>query len=237
MRKFQAIFLKEITTYFVSPIAYVALAVFLALSGFFFVNVLYYTHEASLRILFGNMVITFLFITPLLTMRLFAEEKRIGTTELLFTTPTREVEVVLGKYFASLFIVLLMLMVTLVYPICLMVYGDPDLGPIFSGYLGLLLVTASFLAVGILASSFTKNQIVAALISYCVLLIYWTLSWVSQQVPQNLKPFFNNLSLKVHLSDFLKGIIDTQHIIFYLTVIVFHLILCTAVLDSERWRE
>ena len=237
MRKTWAIFTKEVTTYFVSPIAYVILTVFLALSGYFFVNVLMHSREASLRYLFSNMALTFLFILPLLTMRLFAEEKSSNTFEILFTSPINEVQVVAGKYLASLFIALVILIPTLVYPICLTIYSDPDWGPILSGYLGIFLTAATFLAVGTMASAFTENQIIAALISFCLLLLYWTMGWIGEQMPLEVRALFENLSMGSHLSDFIKGIIDTRHLIYYLTMIFFHLTVCVLVLESQRWRE
>ncbi len=237
MRKIAAVFTKELISYFVSPVAYVVLTVFLALSGYFFVNILFYTKEASLRYLLGNMSVTFLFVTPLLTMRLFAEEKRTNTMELLVTSPLRDFEMVLGKYFASLFIVLMMLSATLIYPICLSIYGDPDWGPILAGYLGVFLLAASFLSIGTMSSIFTKNQIVAALISFCLLLLYWTLGWLADQAPKAMELFLDYLALGSHQADFQKGIIDTRHLVYYFTVISFHLTVGILTLESQRWRE
>lgn len=186
MKNIPAIFTREIKTYFVSPIAYVALIVFSLLTGYFFAAYFNwasrYQGEASMRVILQNMSITMLFLAPLITMRLFAEEKRQGTIEILMTSPVTDTEVVLGKFFASLLLYIMMLALTFIYPLFLIAYGNPDMAPMGIGYLGLLLMGAAFLAVGTVTSAISKNQMVAALISFVLLLGLWVIGWMSSAV-------------------------------------------------------
>lgn len=161
MRNILIIAKKEIKSYFSSAVAYVVFAMFLILSGYFFSVILLVTKNASLEGALYNTTITLLFLIPLITMKLFAEERKLGTLEILMTKPVRDFEVVLGKFLGSLFFLLIMFSSTLVYVFILFKYGNPDVGPIWAGYLGLFLLGACFLAVGIFASTLTENQIIA----------------------------------------------------------------------------
>ena len=171
------LFKKELKSYFVSPIAWVVMSVFLLISGYFFTVILLSTNLPELKITFHNMGITFLFLSPLFTMRLLAEEKKLGTEELLFTLPLTDAQIVLSKYLASLTVFLILLGITWVYPLFLLSWGKPDMGPIFTGYLGLFLMGASFLAVGLFSSSLTENQIIAAVVGFGTLLLFWIIGW------------------------------------------------------------
>lgn len=250
------IFKRELKAYFVSPIAYVVFGVFLVLSGFFFYNMLLYFNlrcmqymqypsyygldlnitEMVVRPLFHNMSIIILLVLPMFTMRLFSEEKRSGTIELLLTAPVTDLEVVLGKYLASLVIYLIMLGLTVLYPVIMAWVGEPDWGPVISGYIGLAFMGASFLAVGLFTSSCTRNQIVAAVLSFGALLLFWVIGWSSEFVGPTLGKVFSYLSIIEHAEDFVKGIYDTQHIVFYLSFIYLALFLTVRVLESSKWR-
>lgn len=255
MRKSLAILEKELEAYFVSPIAYAVITVFLLLSGFFFYNILSYfnlqclqysqypymleqlnVNEMVMRPLFHNMAIIVLLITPLLTMRLFAEEKRSGTIELLMTSPVTHWQVTLGKFGACFIVYTLMIGVTILYTAILMMHGHPDFGPILSGYLGLLLMGAAFISVGLLASSFTENQIVAAVISFGALLLFYMIGWLSNFTGAALGKVLSYLSIIEHLDDFVKGVIDTKDIVFYLSFILFGLFLTVRTVESSTWR-
>jgi ABC-2 type transport system permease protein len=255
MSSFWPIFKRELRAYFVSPIAYVVMVMFLIIAGYFFYSSFAFFNfigfqamsnpmmarnlnvtEGVLRPLYGNLGVVLLFIMPLLTMRLFAEEKKQGTIELLLTYPVRDLAAVLAKFSACLTVYTIMLALTAVYPILLIIFVRPEVGPIAAGYLGLFLLGASFIALGALASSLTENQIVAAAISFGFLLIFWVIGWSSQFAGGTLGRLLSHLSLLEHFDSFPKGVIDTKDIIFYLNFLVFCLFLTLRSLESHRWR-
>jgi len=241
MKNIAAIFTREFTNYFISVIAYIVLIVFIGVSGFIFAIVMVSggRNQASsgfvIDVLFGNMSVTLLFLMPLLTMRLFAEEKRSGTIELLMTSPVKDTEVVIGKFLASLALLLMMLFLTFIFPIQVTQFGNPDFGPILSGYLGLVLLGASFLAVGIMVSSMTKNQIVAASTSWGILLLLWIIGFLSNQAGR-IGDIFGYLSLIEHFQDFSRGVIGIKHLLYYLSFILVCLFLTVKSVESAKWR-
>jgi len=240
MRNIWFIFTKEIRSYFASPIAYVVLIVFSLLTGYFFAAYFNwasrYGSESSMRGTFLNMSITMLFVAPLITMRVFAEEKRLGTIELLMTSPVTDTQVVLGKFFASLALLIIMLAMTFLCPVYLSMYSTPDLGPIGIGYLGLLLLGSAFLSLGIVTSSFTKNQIISALISFVALLGLWVIGWISSTVGSQAGKVFSFISLLEHFEDFSKGILDSKHVVYYLSFSVFWLFVAIKMVQSSKWK-
>lgn len=236
MRNSLAIASKEVRTYYASPIAYVVTAVFLVITGYFFAFNVVNMQEATVRgFLFpGSFVL--LLLSPVLTMRLLAEEQKMGTLELLLTAPVRDTEVVAGKYLASLFIFVVMLALTFYYPLVLFLFGDPDPGPIASGYLGLFLLGAAFIAAGLLASSLTSNQIVAAVIAFGLLILLWVISGASGFLTGPPRAVVNYLALPAHFGDFTMGIIDTKHVIYYVSLTALFLFLAIRSLETRRWR-
>lgn len=236
MRNVRAIWRREVGSFFASPIAYAVATVFLVFSGLIFSLNITSSQEASLRGLQGTIGIILLFLAPVLSMRLLAEEQNTGTIELLLTAPVRDVEVVLGKYLASLTLLAGMLLVTIFYPIILYIYGKPDLGPILAGYLGVLLAGGSFLAVGLFCSSFTRNQIVAAAVSTGVLLVFWFLNGAAQNIPAPANTIVRYLALSEHFNDFNRGIVVLQDVFYYLSFIAIFLFLCVRSLETRRWR-
>ncbi len=262
MRNVAAIAWREIRTAFTSPLAYVVIGVFLALSGYIFWVSLWRFSELCLRYgnspyfqqlnvndmvirpLFGSMGIILLLMVPVITMRLLADERRTGTSELLFTCPLTSGEVVLGKYLGAAFLLLVMLSVTLAYPILILSsHANPDLKPTFVGYFGVLLMGLSFLAVGLLISSMTENQIVAAVGAFGVLLLLWVINWMADSMSGvtlfgtvTLADVLNKISLIEHFQDFRKGLLDTEHVIFYLSAIFMALFLTQRVVESQKWR-
>ena len=237
MRNILAISGKEVRSYFASPIAYVVMAMFLLVTGFLFADNVGYTSRATLDGLFGTgTIIMLMLVSSVLTMRLLAEEQKLGTIELLLTAPVRDLEVVIGKYLASLTVFAIMLGLTLYYPLLLFWFGDPDLGPIFSGYLGFFLLGASFLSVGLLASSLTGNQIVSAVLAFGLLLMVWMLAGAASFVSGTLAEVVNYISLSVHLGDFVKGVIDTTHVVYYVSFIALFVFLTVRSLETRRWR-
>ncbi len=258
MRNIAAVFEKEMRTYFTSPIAYVLAAVFLVITGYFFYGMtvtfsnecLYYMQYASryggmpslnlnqqvIRGMLGLISFISLFMIPMLTMRLYAEEKRSGTMELLMTSPMRITETLLGKFFACFVLYAVIVGLTVIYQLILAAYGSPEWGPVFSGYLGVLLMGAAFIAVGIFASSLTESQIIAVVLGFGALLLFWVIGSAAIFTRPGAGKVFSYLSILTHMLSFQKGVIDTQDIIFALGFIGFFLFLTVKVVESQRWR-
>ena len=236
MRNVWAVAVRELRSYFLSPLAYVVIALFLALSGYLFALILANGREASLRGLVQNVSVLYLFIVPAISMRLLAEEQRTGTVELLLTNPVQEWEIVTGKFLGSAFFVLCMLLATLLFPLFLFIFGSPDRGPILTGYLGALLQGSAFLAIGLWASSLTENQIVSAVISFILLLALWLSDNIGQASGGIFGQIVGYTSLINHIQGFAQGVVDSKDVIFYLTVIGGGLVLSTLSLQSKRYR-
>jgi ABC-2 type transport system permease protein len=236
VRNTLAIAERELRSYFVSPIAYVIIALFLLVSGYLFSVILLNTNEATLRYLVSNLSVIWLFITPALTMRLLAEEARTGTVELLLTNPVRDVEVVIGKYLGALGLLLVMLAFTLYYPALLLIFGNPDRGPMIAGYVGVVLQAAAFLAVGLMASSFTQNQIVAAVLTFAILLLLWLSEAVASFIGRPAGDVMRYLSVTSHSQDFARGVIDSTHVVYFLSVVAAALFITFLSLQARRWR-
>lgn len=237
MRNAITIAQKELNTYFASPVAYVVTAFFLLVMGYFFYLLLVLSRQASMQGLFGNMAVILLFVTPFLTMRLIAEEMRMGTMELLLTSPVRDWEVVVGKFLGALAFLLFMLILTLFFPLLLSRVGNPDWGTVATGYFGVILIGAACLAIGVFASSLSQNQIVAGFIAFALLIIMWLLGAASNAVGAGaLGSAFNYLALNTHFDDFVRGVVDSQHIVYYLILVAIFLFLATRVVETKRWR-
>lgn len=228
---------KEIRAYFSTPMAYVVGAMFLLLTGIFFVfDITGPFAEASVRGLINWANFFTLFLAPLLTMRLLAEEQKLGTLELLLTSPIRDWEVVVGKYIASFAFLLATVALTLFYVLLLYVFGSPDSGPVFSAYLGLFLYGAAALAIGLLASSLSDNQIVSAVVGIAILLVLTFIDRVSEVVTGIAQDVLNGLSMNAHFLDFPRGIIDISHIVYYVSVTAVFLFLTVRSLETRRWQ-
>ncbi len=255
MKNIWAICKKEIKAYFTSPIAYVVLTVFLVLVGFFFYNIIWWFNSQSLQMaqnpyyyqqlninqmvfspLFNNISIILLLMIPLLTMRLFSEEKKRQTDELLYTSPISVNQIILGKYFASLLVLVAMLVLTGILVLFTFIYGNPEPAPLLNGYLGLFLMGAAFMAAGIFFSSLTENQIVAAILTFGALLLFWIINWASYSAGGMWRDVLNYLSFLQHFDEMTQGILDTTDIVYYLSFIFFCLFLTHSVIQSRRWR-
>jgi len=228
---------KEFRSHLTSPMAYIVTFVFLLITGTFFSTYLTgtgYTDTSIAGFLNpGNLLL--LLFASVLTMRLLAEEKKMGTWELLLTAPVRDSEVVLGKFLGSLGILLSMLALTLYYPLLLVWFGDPDIGPIVTSYIGLILLGSSAMAVGLFASSVTSNQIVAAVISGAILFALWFVGSAVALVPANIGELLAYVSLMHNFGDFTVGIIDTRAIIYYLSIIALFLFFTIRSIETGRW--
>ncbi len=237
MRTIRAVALKEIQIYFSSPVAYIVALIFMALSGFFFVQDLGNPFpEASMSNFFQGATFLLIPLAPALTMRLLAEEQKLGTIELLLTSPVRDWEVILGKYVACTVFLLFLLALTSYYVILLLVFATPDPGPIYSGYIGLLLYGMAALSVGILTSTLTSNQIIAAVVGTGILVVLYATSFVSDVVTGVWATIFSQLGFTVHFNDFDRGIIDSTHIVYFVTATALFLFLAIRALESRRWR-
>jgi len=215
--------------------AYVVTGVFLILTGVFFgISPSTYL-ETSVRGFLDTGSMVLLLLAAVLTMRLIAEERKIGTLELLLTAPVRDSEIILGKFLGSLGILTVMLALTLYYPLLLVIFGDPDIGPIFSGYLGLYLLGGTCLAVGLFASSVTSNQVVSAVIAGGILFALWFVSMAASFLPEAIAEVINFFSLSYYFPDFVTGIIDTRGIVFYISIAVLFLFLAIRSLENSRW--
>jgi len=228
---------KEVQTYFGTPMAYIVGAFFLVLTGYFFVSSLSVPFpEASARGFLGPSAVMLVLWGPLITMRLFAEEQKLGTLELLLTAPVRDWEVVAGKYLASLVMLAGTSALTLYYVLLLFWFGDPDPGPLLSGYLGFLLYGASTLAVGLFASSLTSNQIVSAVVAVAVLLFLTLAQQASTIVAGLPSRILEGLSLTTHYADFIQGVVDSTGVLYFLSLSALFLFLTVLNLESRRWR-
>jgi ABC-2 type transport system permease protein len=192
--------------------------------------------DGVLRPLFSNFSVILLLLLPLVTMRLFAEERRSGTIELLLTYPVRDGAVLLGKFFAAFALYTLMIALTLLYPAILWYFAPLEWGPVATGYLGLLLMGAAFLAVGVFASSLTENQIVAALVAFLILLMFWVVGWSADFADPAIARVLQHLSLTEHNDSFSKGVLETKDIVFYVNFTLVALFLALRSLEARRWK-
>lgn len=228
---------KETKSYFSTPTAYVVGAMFLTLTGIFFVfDITQPFAEASVRGVVTWSTFFIVFMAPLLTMRLLAEEQKMGTLELLLTSPVRDWEVVIGKYIASLLTLLATLSFTLFYVILLFGFASPDIGPLLSAYLGLVLFGAASLAIGIMASSLSGNQIVAAVVGTGILLVLSFVDRISGILTGTFAEVVNGISMNAHFTDFTRGVLDTSHIVYYLSIVAVFLFITVRSLETRRWR-
>ena len=249
------IFKKEMRLYFTSPVAWVIITMFLLMAGYFFYSIFaFYTlasmqsamnpqmarelnvTDSVLRPLFSNVSVILLLLMPLITMRLFAEERRSGTIELLLTYPVRDGAVLIGKYLAALALYAIMLALTLLYPGIVFYFARVEWGPLLTGYLGLLLMGATFLAVGIFASSLTENQIVAAVTTFGTLLLLWVVGWSAEYVGGPWGRVLSHLSILEHFDTFARGVLDTKDVIYYVDVTIVALFLSLRSLEARRWK-
>jgi len=243
---------KELRSYFASPIAYVIIGLFALLFGwFFYVHLTVFVAQTGEMMQMGrtpnlnqdmvrgvvlNSAVIILFVMPMITMRTYSEEKRSGTIELLLTSPITDWQIIVGKFLGALGLYAAMLLVTLLYMAILFIFGNPDWRPIAAGYLGLLLMGGCFISVGLLISSLTKNQIVAGFLTFAVFLMLWVINWIGDSSGPTTRAIVTYVSITEHLDDFARGVIDTKHVIYYLSFITFGLFLTAKSVDSERWR-
>lgn len=237
-----AITKKEFKSYFSSPIAYVFLVVFLILTNWLFFNTFFLAKIASMRDFFNLLPWVFLFFIPAVTMRLWAEEKKLGTQEIIMTLPVNDYEIVAGKFVASFLFVIVAIVLTFPLPMIVKATADPtlgvDMGPIIGGYIGLLFMGAAYLAIGVFASSLTENQIIAFILGIIISFGMFIVgeNFVLMRTPDLLVPLFRFIGLGVHFDSISRGVIDSKDVIYYLSVIVFFLFLNIRIVESRKWK-
>jgi len=245
---------KELRSYFVSPIAYLLLAMFAIVFGFFFWNAVGYfanagieamrrgamfplnVNEQVVRPLVLNVGVIGLFLIPLITMRLFAEEKKLGTMELMWTYPVRDGEIVAGKFLAAWVCFMVMLLPTVINPVLFYYFHPFDIGPLVAAYLGLILLATAFIACGMFVSSLTENQVVSAMVTYGILVFFWFLTWNEEATNEYLLQVLLGLSLFDHFYNFTRGVIDTRDIVFFAMFISLFLFFTLRSLSARQWR-
>jgi ABC-2 type transport system permease protein len=259
MKNSIAIYQRELRSYFTSPVAYALMTGFFLIAGYFFNAILssfiqyamratmqaqYYQMEPpavnvnlmALRPFFHNIAIVMIFAVPLITMRLYAEEKKSGTIELMLTSPIRSMEMILGKYCAALTLYAALIGGTLVYQIVLFTHGKPELGQVLTSYLGLLLMGGAFVAIGLFVSALTENQIVAGFLTIILLLLFWVVGWAADFAGAGFGSVLSYISLLTHFDEFAKGVLDAKDVLLYLSYVGFFLFLTYASVESARWR-
>ena len=238
LRNTWTIFKKEFALYFNSPIAYIFITVFLVVSASLFMNSSFFVvAQADMRSYFQMLPWTFLFFVPAVTMRLWAEERKSGTMEVLLTLPFRDTEIVAGKYLAALAFLALTVLLSFTIPLTLLKLGSPDMGPIIGGYVGAFFLGAAYLAIGMFISSFSDNQIIAFIISVVVsfLLLIIGEPFVLQSLPYGMKPVASYLGLGSHFQNIGKGVIDTRDVIYYLSVCFVFIYATMRQIESRLW--
>jgi gliding motility-associated transport system permease protein len=233
-RKLAAIVRKELGHYFSSVMGYLVLVCYFALGGFFYYLIMTEVRVASMQAVFQNLSVILLFVTPVITMRLWSEEEKNGTAELLKTSPLTVWEIVLGKYLGVCCFFAVMLLPTFVYLAMIMATGNPDPGPLVANYLGYILSGMAFFSIGLLASTMSENQIVSAIIAFGMLLFLWVVGAAGQNVQGPLGDFLQYLSFFSHTNDFFNGVIDLTHVFYFASVIFLGLFFSVKVLESKR---
>jgi ABC-2 type transport system permease protein len=226
---------REFASYFNGPAAYIVICLFLVLLGMFFWNPFFLFNRASVRSMFDLMSILLLPTAPAMTMGLLAEEKRTGTLEVLLTMPIKDTEVILGKFLGALGLLIVLLLLTVPYPLSVSTLGNLDWGPVVAGYLAVLLQGAAMLAIGVLASSWTENQLIAFFTAAAICFGLWVLTNFLPFVPAAMASALEWLSFNYHFDSMLRGVIDTRDIIYFLSMIGFSLALAFRSLESRRW--
>lgn len=231
-----AIFKREVKSYFYSPIAYVLIGFYILLSSIFFLPNLFGGY-ADFNSNLSSMGFILLFIVPILTMRSYAEDRKNGTEVLLMTSPVKLTGVVIGKYFAVLTVFLVMTAISLIYPLILSIYGNPPVAQTIGGYIGFILLGATFISIGVFASSLTENQIIAAVVTFVILLVIWLMDAISSMLGGFLSKVLNWFSLMSRYNDFNLGILNLSPIVYYISFTIVFLFLTVRVIEKRRWSQ
>lgn len=236
MKNVPALTWRELNAYFFSPLAYIVLTIFLAISGFIFYLNLAIDQMADMRGWMAWMIFVLMFFCPFITMRLLAEEARSGSLEMLMTSPVTDTEVVLSKYFGAMLFYLFMLAPSAVYVAILFRLGSPDPGPIFTGYMGLILAGAALMAIGLFCSSLSRSQIISAILGLAIIIFLWMIDFPAPYLQGGLARILEQIALPLHTHSFVKGIIDLRDVVYFLSIAALFLFLSVKVVESRKWR-
>ncbi|HZS39820.1 MAG TPA: ABC transporter permease [Polyangia bacterium] len=236
MQNVFAVARREFVSYFNSPIAYLVVAAYLILSGELFFRELFLGGQADMRGFFGMAPLLFCFFTPLITMRLLAEERAQGTLELLLTMPVTDWQVVIGKFFASTGLIAVLLLLSLAFPLSVGALGPIDKGATVAAYVGMLLMSGTYAAIGLMTSAFTRNQIVAGILAMFIGFVLFIVGAEVQVMPPWLAPICNAISIQTHFMNIARGVIDSRDVLYYVSVILGCLVVAQTTLESRRWR-
>ncbi len=238
MKNIRTVFWKEFVSFFNSPVAYIFIISFLMVTSWLFFRTFFLMSQASLRPFFGILPWLFLFLAPAITMRAWAEEKKLGTVEILMTLPVRDWELVAGKFLSGFVFLVLTVLLTFPLPLTVMILGNPDMGPVWGGYVGAFLLGGAYLAIGLFASSLSENQIVAFIVAIVMGFILLVIgeNFVLLNLPNALVPVCSFLGLGAHFQSIGRGVIDSRDILYYLSVIGFFLFLNQLSLESRKWK-
>ncbi|MDF2667826.1 MAG: hypothetical protein K0R67_132 [Paenibacillus sp.] len=236
MRRTLAIYKKELQMYFYSPVAYVAFAFYFVISGYFFSANFLGSQVVDVRMLTGNTMLVFLFVIPLLTMRLVSDELRQGTDELLLTSPAGIGEIIVGKYFSALTVQFMLVVGSLLYPFIMSRYGELDQPVLWMSVLSMFLVGAAMMAVGLFASSLSAHQMVAGIAGFAMLLLLWMIDWLGDSVAGKAKDWLSQFSIIGRTNNFNKGIFDLADFLFFIMFTVVFVLLSIQILERKRWR-
>ncbi len=234
MQQVLYIFRKEFGSYFISPIAYIVISIFLLVTGWFFFTTFFLLDQANLRNFFSMLPVIFAFVVPAVTMRLFAEELNVGSYEILLTLPVRYTEVVLGKFLAAVAFIGAMLVPTLAYPLTVSLLGQLDWGPVVGGYLGAMLLAAAYAAIGLFASSLTRNQIVAFIIGMAICFTLTLMDRMLFFLPDVLLGVLSYIGTSPHFQNISKGVIDTRDVIYFVSVSFIGLYAARLVIEEKK---
>jgi len=253
IRNIWAIAKKDLKNYFVTPIGYLVMTVFIGIMSWMFCSAIFdflkrtqayaaFGREPQIDVnmmvmqpIFGNMAVVFLLMVSLITMRLIAEERKMKTLELLLTSPLRPFEIVLGKFVSALLFFTIMLSLTAVYPLVLVIFGNADIQQILAGYMGIFLLGASFLSIGLFVSALTENQITAGAVTFGLFLFFWIISWLTGGGDSMGAKMVAYVSIIDHLANFIRGLIDTKDVLYYVSLIFFGLFMTHQAIESQRW--
>tara|TARA_Y100001970_G_C14232741_1_gene859705 strand:- start:1842 stop:2555 length:714 start_codon:yes stop_codon:yes gene_type:complete len=237
MRNLKAVYIKEMKSYFNSPMAYIFLVIFAVINGYFFTRTFFLFNQSDMRSLFNIIPLVYIFFIPAVTMSLIAKEKNLGTMEVISTLPLKDTDFVMGKFLASLSLIVIGLIITLIHFFTLIQVGtNIDYGAVFTGYLGLLLAGAVYCAVGTFASSLTDNQVVAFIIGIFIVIIFFLMDKMLMFVPITISGLIQYLSVDYHLSNISRGVIDSRNLIYFCSVIGFFLFMTIRILEIRKWR-
>lgn len=236
MNNMKTLLIKEIKSYFASPIAYIVISVFLVMSGWFFTSSLFLIGQSSMGAFLSIAPLLFTFFIPAITMKLFSEELKLGTIEVLTTLPIKDSEIVLAKYLSALFVITVAIGLTLIYPVTLIIIGKIDAGEIFCTYIGLLLTGAAFASIGLFTSSITKNQIIAFILGFMICFVLFLLGKSLALAPPGLIDLLEYISIDSHVNNISKGVIDSRDLVYFGSIIGFFYILTLSWVSSRRWK-